>query len=300
MFIVQSPPPSALPKRPFSGASRRLFTSPAAPRRLVKRLKSKRPGPGTRIFAKGRRPMPRLQTPTPTVVNNYYYGTAAPKKTIIPRQLTISKPHHITQHFRPSSANVQLTNSTTGSYNATEGLLLGPSATATGDMFFTIRFTIADLSQVSTFSGVFDAYRIDRVDLQFNPVQNVMGNQPLQSIGDPCPQDIITVIDYDDVVLPALETELEEYETYARSAGYERHYRTLVPAIAKNVHRTGGLNIGYMQEKEKFIDFQYTDVEHYGIKGMIRSVDNGFFDLNNYRIGYYLVCKMYLTLRQTK
>lgn len=264
--------------------------------RLVKRLRSKRP---RRRLLRDVPPLVDGSPTRPAVVHNHYYAAPSAKKTLIPRQLTIPKPHKIVQHFRPSAANLVLSPGQSGSYNATKGLLAGPNAFFKAPQFFTLKFTISDLSQVSTFSAIFDAYRIDHVEVEFNPIQNFIGDVPLEATtsGD-ITEYLVTVIDYDDSAPVGSEQNFEEYDTYKRTIGYEKHVRSLTPAIAANAYKTSGLTVGYVQEREKWIDFQYTDVEHYGIKGCIMGTSWGGHE--NYRIGYYVRCKMCLTLMQVK
>lgn len=274
------------------------------PRRLVKRVRSTRPPAGTR-FKKVRRrlPVPALVAGSParpTVVNNYYYGTQS-RKTMIPRDMKLDMPRSFTQWYRPSATSFQIS-STTGSYAATKGLLLGPTDATPADMFFSLKFRITDLNQVSTFKSMFDSYRIDHVEVEFKPAQNVMTGQsldPLFGSNQELPaQNLVTVIDYDDADLPTSEALLEEFESYKMTGAYEPHVRKLTPAVAMNAYRTGGLTIGYVQRFKQWIDIDSTeDAEHYGIKGCLRSVNHGQ-GWENYRCGWYVRVKMCFSMRQ--
>lgn len=212
-----------------------------------------------------------------------------------------TKAHHFKQMYRPSgpgiSSGMYLNTGSNASWDATEGILLGPDSSATGDCHFRIWFTTAQLNQSSNFAGLFDCYRINKAVVQFIPVQNVMGNQTLSTPSAQLTQELITVIDRDDGDLLTTPGEYEEYETYKRTGAYEKHTRKLVPALSMNVYKTSGTTIGYSQRYKQWVDWNSTDVEHYGIKGTIPSASNA---ANNYRCGWYVRVKLYFSCKQVR
>lgn len=197
------------------------------------------------------------------------------RRTNIPRGLTFSKVHHFKQTYHPTATNVSTDANCHYSFGGTgavgSGTLYGP---ASGDLspagYFAMRFTLADLPQVASFTALFDAYRINKVVVSFQNYSNVTN----QATNTPAnlgaqPQWLSTVVDYDDTTLLTTEGSLLEYETFKQTPPYEKHVRVLVPAVSMEAFKTSGTTIGYSQHKKQWIDAAYTDVEHYGIKGLI-------------------------------
>lgn len=206
-----------------------------------------------------------------------------------------TKAHHFKQMLRPT--NLVLTGSSGASYDQTEGLLLGPTTSATSDAFFSYYFSLDELSSVSSYTSLFDAYRINKLVLILSPTQNVMGNASLQTPADHLTQEMITVIDRDDVTALTTSSAFEEYETYKRTGAYEKHVRKWVPSIAAAVFKTSGTSIGYSQRSKQWCDAAQTDIQHYGIKGNIPSAAT---NTNNYRCGWYVRVKVYFSCKQVR
>lgn len=214
----------------------------------------------------------------------------------VPFRGIFTKSHHFKQMLRPT--NLVISGSASGaSYDQAEGLLLGPTTAATSDCFFTYYFSLDELSSVSSFTSLFDAYRINKVVLICNPVQNVNGNASLQTPTGHLSQELITVIDRDDVTQLSTSSAFEEYETYKRTGCYEKHVRKWVPSVSAQVFKTSGTTIGYSQRTKQWIDMAQTDVQHYGIKGNIPSSAGA---LDNYRCGWYVRVKVYFSCKQVR
>lgn len=206
--------------------------------------------------------------------------------------------HSFATWYRPGSANLTVDSNSGGSYNSTSGLLLGPTTTATDDMFFALKFTIGDVQNIASLSALFDSYRVNKAEVEFLPAQNVMGNESLN--GTPAgllTQELITVIDSDDATVPSTQSELEQYETYRRTPAYRYHKRYLVPACAMAVYKTSGLQIGYSQKRYQWLDFAQTDVEMYGVHGCIPKATTA---TNTYRCGWYVRVKLYFDCKAVR
>lgn len=206
--------------------------------------------------------------------------------------------HAFASWYRPSTTNLVVDSSSGASYNSTSGLLLGPTTTGAQDAFFYLKFTASDLPNISGLSSLFDSYRINKAEVEFLPAQNVMGNASLN--GTPAgllTQELITVLDYDDAVLPTSQSELEQYESYFRTPPYRYHKRTLVPACAMAVYKTSGLQIGYAQKTKQWLDFAQTDVEHYGVHGCIPCATTG---TNTYRCGWYVRVRLWFDCKTVR
>lgn len=237
----------------------------------------------------------------------YYQNRAAAlriRRTQIPRgmQMRIGKLHNFKQTFHPLAANVTTDANCHYSFGGTgavgSGTLYGP---ATGDLspagYFAMKFTAADLPQFASFSALFDAYRINKVVVQFIPynypyqIGNTAANLAAQ------PQWLSTVIDYDDAALLATEGSLLEYETFKQARPGSTHTRSLVPAVSIEAFKTSGTTIGYSQHRKQWIDAAYGDVEHYGLKGLI----NGpALQADQVQGAWKVYVTMYITWKQTR
>lgn len=195
--------------------------------------------------------------------------------TAIPRGLKLSKVHSFKQVYHPTTTNVtcdaNCSYTFTGTGSAGSGTLIGPSSASVQPAgYFTIRFTASDLPQFTTFSGLFDCYRINKVVVKLAPyiTQYTQGGNSSANLAAQ-PQWLSTVIDYDDSSVATSESELLQYESFKDTRPHETHIRSLVPAVSMSAFKTSGTTIGYVQRYKQWIDAAYSDVEHYGIKGLI-------------------------------
>jgi hypothetical protein len=141
--------------------------------------------------------------------------------------------------------------------NVDYGTLVSTSTTI--NAFAGQSFKLSDLSQVSTFSALFDQYRIDMVECWVVPQIPETGGT-LQS-----PVDYVTAIDYDDATAPSNYTTVEEYQTVVSSPLSLSHYRKFRPHVAVAVY-AGGVFTSFKTEPAGWIDMASTGVEHYGLK----------------------------------
>lgn len=232
----------------------------------------------------------------------YFINRRFGRPALIGRQLSL-KMHHFKQTYHPLAANVITDANCHYSFVGTgavgSGTLYGP---ATGDVspagYFAMRFTLADLPQVASFAGLFDAYRINKVVVKFVPYVNsyttssgAAANLAAQN------QFLSTVIDYDDASVLTTEGSLLEYETYKTTPAYRKHTRSLVPALSQEAFKTSGTTIGYTQQRKKWIDAAYTDVECYGIKGLI----NGpAIQADQVQCAWKVIVTAYVSFKQTR
>lgn len=192
----------------------------------------------------------------------------------VPRGLSLKK-HHFKQTYHPSATNVTVDANCryapTGTGAVGSGTLYGPATTDLQPAgYFSIKFTLSDLPQATTYTSLFDAYRINKVVVKFIPVLSNY-NQPGNTAGNLAaePQWLSTVIDYDDSTVLTTEGALLEYETMKQTQPSRKHVRTLVPAVAMSAYKTSGTTIGFAQKRKMWLDSAYTDIEHYGVKGLI-------------------------------
>lgn len=189
-------------------------------------------------------------------------------RSFLPRGINIQQ-HDFIQTYYPSSISL-ITDGTNCVYQPANGELLGPSTSASGDGFFSLKFLLSDVPQSSTFAALFDAYQLMHVKVKFVPLINMV-NQSSTTPGSSSAlvQFLETVIDYDDSALLTAEVQLLDYQTFKQSVGYKQQTRTITPCVSTLVYKTSGTTIAYSQKRKVLIDIANTDVEHYGLKGCI-------------------------------
>lgn len=192
-----------------------------------------------------------------------------------------------------STANVIISGSTT--YGASNGQLVGPGATAT-DASFALQFSLSDLPQASSFATIFDAYRIDKVELRFIPDADELPSA--SSLGAASTavakgEFLNTAIDFDDSTAPSSLAQILEYETFMVSPPYREQKVVLKPRVAREIF-DGVITTAYEQpESEIWLDIAQTGIPHYGVKGYIQSAGASANIQNVWRLyaTYHVSCK---------
>jgi hypothetical protein len=127
---------------------------------------------------------------------------------------------HTVQQYLPETT-IQSTNGSATFYSGAALTILSPA--------------VSLLDQITTFSAMYDMYRIVRIDWEFRP----MFNQTNFAIATDTPPLIYTMLDYDDnVVLPSL-AQARQYENM-RIHQYEKFDVTCRPTCGIGVSITGG------------------------------------------------------------
>ncbi len=141
------------------------------------------------------------------------------------------------------------------------GLLYQASAT---EGVCAIPFCLADLAQVSTFSALFDQYRIDRVHLRIRPKNTSFFLASVASPNQASP-DIWLTADYDDGTAPTSVSDVKQYpQAVVLNAG-DSADMIIEPAITPAVY-SGGAFSGYGVEGSKWLDVANTSIPHFGAK----------------------------------
>jgi len=123
-------------------------------------------------------------------------------------------------------------------------------------------FTLNDLSQVANFTGLYDAYRINKIQIIFTPMCN-MQTIPGTNVD---PGIFATVIDYDDANVLTTLNQNQEYMTYKQSPmiSTRAHIRTFKPKVTTAAY--SGAFSSYMQSSNQWLDVASPAIQHYGIK----------------------------------
>jgi len=134
-----------------------------------------------------------------------------------------------------------------------------------------ISFTLAGINNVTSFTNIFDQYRIAGLEVWLTPRITVT-NTASENTGT-----LWSTIDYDDAN-STLISYLQEYENALFGPGTLSHYRKFVPHAA--VAAFSGTFTSYANVEAPWIDSVSTAVQHYGFKAGITVTDAAYvFDL---------------------
>lgn len=126
-------------------------------------------------------------------------------------------------------------------------------------------FQLNDLDQVTSWSAVFDQYRINKVVLHFRPVFNMTAASSVNT----STSYNYSVVDYDDAS-PAADTVLREYATCQVHMCTEQFTRTIYPRVAGGVYN--GAFTGYsLVPRSTWLDTSSPSIQNYGFKFNIES-----------------------------
>jgi len=117
-----------------------------------------------------------------------------------------------------------------------------------------LSFALSSLPDYTEFTALFDQYRIIQASVSFEPTSLVSTSTPL-----------ITVLDYDDAVVPTSLNMLYEYETMQSSTSGTMQKRVLTPKLALAAYSGVFTSFG-VAPTGTWIDSASPSVLYYGVK----------------------------------
>jgi len=123
-------------------------------------------------------------------------------------------------------------------------------------------FQLTNTPQQTTFTALFDQYRIDEIELWFEPQTFDIVNAVV-----PWPK-IYSVVDYDDAGTPTTVNQLTQYTNCMASNAAQGHYVRFKPHVAISAYSSGAFG-GFQNRAATWIDSGSPSVEHYGFKALI-------------------------------
>lgn len=136
-------------------------------------------------------------------------------------------------------------------------------------LYFAAGFNLADLPQATTYTALFDQYRIEKVKLHFLPRSNAISVFNTASPNAAVPVGYL-IVDRDDASAPVSVSEVQQFDNAIAFTG--RHYACaeLVPSITPASYASGAFS-GYLvkDSDSSWIDAANTTVTSYGVKGCI-------------------------------
>lgn len=185
------------------------------------------------------------------------------------------KMHTFRQTYIPSSSGGLTITGGSGSYNGSDGGLSGPDSATATDAFFAIQWLLSQLPQYTSFTTLFDQYRLEKCRFVFRPLlgqTNIPANIAAENMLA-YPQPLDTVIDYDDNTPLTSYNACLEYSSFRRTNYNQKHVRTIRPKPTAAYYSTGAFS-GYGAADRRvnpWLDCQSVAIPHYGIKGHIPS-----------------------------
>lgn len=136
--------------------------------------------------------------------------------------------------------------------------------------FFAYNFSLNEFSNTSTFTALYDVYRICAIKVIFSPPFSTSYATPSAfSVQIPT---IYTVIDYDDAVVPTTQGQLDAYQSLKVRYFNRPHVRYFKPKYTiVGLARGAGTvtNTGQLTGRKGWINCANNDVNYNGIKGSI-------------------------------
>ncbi len=126
--------------------------------------------------------------------------------------------------------------------------------------FLVFNFQLAQLDQYTSYTAVFDQYRITKASVQFRPMYTA---QPLTTTLTTFVPLIYTVVDYDDNNSPGTIAVMREYQN-CNIHEYETFTHEFVPHMALAAY--SGAFSSYANRAKQWIDCASATVQHYGLK----------------------------------
>jgi len=147
--------------------------------------------------------------------------------------------------------------STQGSYIA--------QATDSTLVFGSMAFSLQDLDQVTTFTALFDQYRIDRVIVQIKS-RNPTANFNTSSVANATPPSTYWVIDRDDSTTPTTLAAMRQYDN-CQEAQYNDHVEIdLQPSVTPAIYAAGAFSGYAVCRTGVWLDVANVSIPHYGVK----------------------------------
>jgi len=145
--------------------------------------------------------------------------------------------------------------------------------------FLGFNFSLDQLAQYTSWTSVFDQYRIDKVQVTIRPQYNAVGLFVPASVKIPL---LYSVIDYDDNTAASSLSTLKEYSNCNISM-YETVVATFQPHLAMAAY-DGSVFTSYANIAGQWIDAASPTVKHYGMKLGVEGGQSGQTGLQTYDI----------------
>ncbi len=157
----------------------------------------------------------------------------------------------------------QMTQTFNTSTSISSGVIAQTGAT---EVLGAVAFRLDDLNQVSTFSSLFDQYRIEQIRLKFTSKNPTINLAAIASPNQAAPS-LYIVIDRDDATAPASINALREYNTCVEVNTQNSIDIDLTPSLTPALFSAGVFSAYSLRNSDQtWIDIANTSVPAYGVK----------------------------------
>jgi len=168
-------------------------------------------------------------------------------------------------------------------------------AAATSNLYFSLGFELQDLDQVASFQGLFDQYRIDKVEVNFVPRDNSINTMNVATPNATIPQ-LMIAMDFDDLAAPTSMAYIRQYDNVQSVSYGDGAMKAIIePSYTPSVY-TGGAFSGYIVQRSDWLDAGSANVPHYGLKGVITSLTGS----STQTCFWNIHCKYFLSFRNIR
>jgi len=186
-------------------------------------------------------------------------------------------------------------------YNLNIGLTCSSTAHAVAFGTMTCNFKLADVTNLTEFTNLYDSYKIRGVRVELIPYNNVAATAAATSGIAGQPSVVVhSVIDYDDDVALSASvaglTAIQQYPTYKMQYALGKKLSWyLRPKVAKPVFATA-ITTGYAPAPFPWVDCSYSDVSSYGLKLLFETMSGGAATVLMYKAR----CTFYLSFKEPR
>jgi len=120
-------------------------------------------------------------------------------------------------------------------------------------------FTISMVNDFSSFSALFDQYKINLIEVLIEPQVSEV-TTVATDVGE-----YYSVVDIDDATAPTVLADMGSYPSVVQTRGTQSHYHRWVPTVAVAVY--SGAFTSFAATTSMWLDCGSSSIQHYGLKG---------------------------------
>lgn len=134
------------------------------------------------------------------------------------------------------------------------------TASSVADLFGNKVFKLSDLSEASSYSALYDQYKINSIQIDFIPVMMPQGVGPYQPL--------IYVFDYDDNANATTQQQLLDFANSVIVPSGARSSRVLKPRTLSSLYDGATTQVSGVMSSQ-WINTDFASIAHYALKYMI-------------------------------
>jgi len=199
-------------------------------------------------------------------------------------RLPIPRPLHSQFRTRQMVLFPNISNGlTTG--GSTQSTYIAQASAATLE-FGSAAFSLQDLDQVTSFTAVFDQYRIDRVVVQVKTRNNLLTFNNVSGANATPPQ-TFWVVDRDDSSVLTTLAQARQYDNVQEATAMDNVEIDLQPSVTPAVYASGAFSGYAIVRTGMWLDCNNVSIPHYGVKWAISELTAAATDAYYWDVFFY-------------